>query len=128
MVAKTTQGVKVSVETFYQSGYSNPANSEYFFAYKITIENFSEHRIRLLKRHWQIFDSNGMWREVEGEGVVGNQPVLESGKSYQYVSGCNLKSEIGKMSGTYLMENTMDGKTFLVNIPEFRMFAPHKLN
>ena len=128
MIAKITQGVKISVETFYQPDYSNPKKSEYFFAYRITIENFSEQTVRLLRRHWYIFDANGSWREVEGEGVVGLQPVIEPSQSHQYVSGCNLKSEIGKMFGTYLMENIIDGKTFLVNIPEFQMFSPTKLN
>lgn len=128
MVAKITQGVKVSVDTFYQSDYSNPQKSEYFFAYRITIENISEQTIRLQRRHWYIYDTIGSWREVEGEGVIGQQPVIEPGRSHQYVSGCNLKSEIGKMFGTYLMERIIDGKTFQVNIPEFQMFAPSKLN
>lgn len=128
MNTKITQGIKVSVEIFYQPQYSTPGNSEYFFAYRINIENFSEQTIRLLARHWHIFDSNGTRREVKGEGVVGLKPIIEPGQSHQYVSGCNLQSEIGKMYGTYLMENIIDKKTFSVNIPEFQMFAPQKIN
>ena len=73
-------------------------------------------------------DSNGSFREVEGEGVVGQQPVLEPGQSHQYVSGCNLKSGIGKMVGTYLMERVVDGSKLQINIPEFTMVAPLRLN
>ena len=128
MVAQTTQGVKVSVEAYFQQEYSDSDKREFFFAYRITIENFSEHAIRLLRRHWHIFDSIGTYREVEGEGVVGKQPLLEPNQSHQYVSGCNIKSEIGRMCGNYLMERVADGKTFSVNIPEFQMFVPYILN
>ena len=75
-----------------------------------------------------ISDSNGEMRQVEGEGVVGQQPVLEPGQSHQYISGCNLKTNIGKMAGTYLMERIIDGKKFQVKIPEFTMIVPYKLN
>lgn len=128
MVTKITEGVKISVETFYQDEYSQPLNNEFMFAYRITIENGSEHTVKLLRRHWYIFDSCGITREVEGEGVVGLQPVIEPNKSHQYVSGSHLKTEIGKMHGTYLMERQIDGKKFKVNIPEFQLIAPFKLN
>ena len=128
MVTKTTEGIKISVETFYQEEYSQPLNNEFMFAYRITIENVSQHTIKLLRRHWYIFDSCGITREVEGEGVVGLQPVIEPNKSHQYVSGSHLKTEIGKMYGTYLMERQIDGKKFKVNIPEFQLIAPFKLN
>jgi ApaG protein len=75
-----------------------------------------------------IFDSNGTVREVEGEGVVGQQPVLEPGEVHEYVSGCNLRSSMGKMAGTYLVERIIDGKQVRVNIPEFTMIVPYKLN
>ena len=128
MNSKISGGVKISVETFYQAEYSNPLNSEYMFAYKITIENNNEFSIRLLRRHWHINDSNGSFREVEGEGVVGIQPVIAPGSSYQYISGCNLRSELGKMQGTYLLENQNNKKTFKVTIPPFQMIAPFKMN
>ena len=128
MVSKISEGVEISVETFYQPDYSNPVNNEYMFAYRITIENHNHFTIKLLHRHWHIFDSNGQEREVDGEGVVGEQPVLEQGKQFQYVSGCNLRTEIGRMYGTYLMENQNTKTTFKVKIPPFEMIAPFKNN
>lgn len=128
MNSKISGGVKISVETFYQSEYSNPINSEFMFAYKITIENNNDFPVKLLRRHWHIYDSNGSVREVEGEGVVGIQPVITPGTSYQYISGCNLRSEIGKMQGSYLLENLNNKKTFNVTIPAFEMLAPFKMN
>src|ERR1700712_5264484 len=128
MNSKISGGVKISVETYYQPEHSNPVNSEFMFAYKITIENNNEFPVKLLRRHWHIYDSNGSFREVEGEGVVGIQPVIAPGSSYQYISGCNLRSEIGKMQGTYLLENQNNKKTFKVTIPSFEMLAPFKMN
>jgi len=74
MANKISEGVEVSVETFYQPDYSNPLSGEYMFAYRITIENHNNFSVKLHRRHWHIFDSNGSYREVEGEGVVGVQP------------------------------------------------------
>ena len=123
-----SEGVKVSVETFYQPDYSNPLQSEFMFAYRITIENHNSFSVKLHRRHWHIFDSNGSHREVEGEGVVGMQPSLKPGESYQYVSGCNLRSEMGRMEGTYQMENLNSKQMFEVNIPAFEMVVPFKNN
>ncbi|KAA9345973.1 Co2+/Mg2+ efflux protein ApaG [Adhaeribacter soli] len=128
MDTQTTQGVQVTVTTNYLPDYSSPGQQHFVFAYKITIQNNSEFTVKLLRRYWQIFDSNGTVREVEGEGVVGQQPVLEPGDSHQYVSGCNLKTGIGKMLGNYTMERLVDGKQFTVNIPEFVLIVPYKLN
>jgi ApaG protein len=128
MVAKITDGVKVTVETIYQPEYSNPVNEHFMFAYKVHIENLSEYSVQLLRRHWQIFDSNGVHREVEGEGVVGQQPVIEPGESHEYVSGCNLKTDMGTMKGLYHMKRIVDNSEFNVNIPEFHLIAPYKLN
>ena len=100
----------------------------YVFTYKVTIVNESDQTIQLLRRHWHIRDANQEPYEVEGEGVVGQQPVLEPGQSHNYVSGCNLKSGLGKMYGSYLMERIMDGKKFMVEIPEFSMVVPFRLN
>lgn len=123
-----TEGVEVSVETFYQPDYSNPLNHEFMFAYRITIENHNSFTIKLLSRIWHIFDSNGEQRKVEGEGVVGLQPVIPSGQQHQYVSGCNLKTEMGKMYGSYLMENLNSKTQFKVTIPAFEMVVPFKKN
>lgn len=128
MVQQITEGISITVETFYQPAQSNPLNAEYLFAYQITIENLSQIPIKLLRRHWHIADSNGTFREVEGEGVVGQQPLIEPGGSYQYVSACNLRSDMGKMWGSYQMESIYNKRLFRVNIPEFQMIAPFKMN
>ena len=128
MVSKISEGVTISVETFYQPDYSNPQSSEYMFAYRITIENNNSFSVKLLRRHWFIFDSDSTHREVEGEGVIGMQPDINSGEKYQYISGCNLSTELGKMHGTYFMQNLNNKKTFYVNIPAFEMTVPFKMN
>jgi ApaG protein len=87
MVSQISEGVNISVETFYQPEYSNPLNVEYMFAYRITLENTNSFPVQLLRRHWYIFDSNAEHREVEGEGVIGIQPVINPGQKFQYVSG-----------------------------------------
>ncbi len=128
MVSKISSGVTISVEVFYQPSYSNPINHEYMFAYRITIENSNHFTIKLLNRHWYIFDSSSEYKEVEGEGVVGQQPIIKPGERFQYSSGCNLRTEIGKMQGTYTMENLQNKTQFKVQIPAFEMIVPDKLN
>jgi ApaG protein len=128
MTTEVTAGISVSVETFYQPTHSNPTHGHFVFAYRIAINNKSSEMIRLKKRHWYIVDSDSTKREVEGEGVVGEQPYIAPGETYRYVSGCNLNTEIGKMFGTYLMERVSDKKFFYVKIPEFKMVAPCRLN
>ncbi len=128
MVARITDGVKVMVSTEFQPEYSNPAQSHFVFTYQVVIENNSDYTFQLIRRHWLIADSIGEVREVEGEGVVGQQPILEPGERHEYVSGCNLKSGIGKMVGTFTMRRMVDNKEFPVNIPEFTMMVPWKLN
>jgi ApaG protein len=128
MVTEITKGIKVTVETEYQPAYSSPSQYHYVFTYRITIENQSDFTIQLLRRRWFVHDAGFLAREVEGEGVVGQQPVIEPGQSHQYVSGCNLKSGIGKMVGTYQMERIVDGTQVEVNIPEFVLVAPLRLN
>jgi ApaG protein len=128
MVTAITQGVKISVDTVYQEEYSNPEKEHFMFAYQITVENLSDYAVKLMRRQWFIFDSNGTQREVEGEGVVGIQPVIAPGDSYSYVSGCNLTTDIGSMSGTYLMHRVADETDFSVDIPEFQLIVPYRLN
>jgi ApaG protein len=128
MISTISEGIEVSVETFYQKDYSNPLQQDFMFAYRITIENHNSFPVKLLRRFWEIFDSNGDHRVVEGEGVVGVQPLIMPGKQYQYVSGCNLKTELGKMQGYYNMENVENREAIQVKIPAFKMIAPIKLN
>ena len=128
MVSKVTDGITISVEQFYQPDYSNPIQMEFMFAYRITIENNNPFPVQLLRRHWIICDSNAEQKEVEGEGVIGIQPIIAPNEQYQYISGCNLKSELGKMYGTYLMKNINTQQRFDVKIPVFQMEAPFKRN
>lgn len=128
MSQQVTEGVSILVETFYQPAQSNPVKYEHLFAYRITIENLTIYPVRLISRHWHIKDSNGTHREVEGEGVVGQQPVIQPGDSYQYTSAVNINSEVGKMYGSYLMENLFNKKKLTVTIPEFKLIVPAKLN
>lgn len=128
MVTATTQGIKITVENNFQQEFSSPAHFHFVFTYKIRIENCSDHTIQLKRRHWFIHEANNSLKEVEGEGVVGQQPVLEPGQSHEYVSGCNLRSGYGKMHGHYTMERIVDGKSFEVKIPEFNLIVPYLLN
>jgi ApaG protein len=128
MVTEITQGIQVSVDTHYQPELSHPAREHFVFTYRIKIENRSSFTIQLLRRRWQIFDGTGICRQVEGDGVLGLQPVLEPGEVHEYVSGCNLRTTIGKMMGTYEMVRIVDQKEVLVAIPEFTMVAPFRLN
>ncbi len=128
MVSKISEGVIISVETFYQSSESDPMNQQFLFSYRITIENKNPFSIQLLRRHWFIYDSNGFVKEVEGEGVVGIQPLIHTNESFQYVSACCLQTELGKMEGTYLLQNQNNKKNFSVLIPSFILQAPSKLN
>jgi ApaG protein len=128
MSSKISEGISINVETFFQPEYSNPVNQEFVFAYRITIVNNNIFPVKLLRRKWHIFDSNGSHKEVEGDGVVGVQPVISSHSSYQYISACNLKTEMGKMHGSYVLENVITKKLFNVIIPVFYLEAPQKLN
>ena len=128
MITQVTQGIKISVSTSFQESYSKPDSRYFLFSYKISIENTSEYAVKLLRRQWHIFDSSGDKREVEGEGVVGQQPILEPGETYEYESACNLTTDMGKMKGTYLMERKLDKARIVVNIPEFQLITPQRLN
>ena len=123
-----TSGVEVAVETFFQAEQSNVLSGTFIFSYHIEVSNHNNFTIQLLRRKWIITDSNFDVREVEGEGVVGRQPVLYAGDTYQYVSGCNLSSAIGKMEGTYIFQNKNTGEEFEVKIPVFKLVAPAILN
>lgn len=128
MATEISSGIKVSVETFYQPSSDQLEPFQYIFAYRITISNDSAFTVQLLKRHWYITDALGDIREVKGEGVIGEQPTIAPGNSYQYTSGCNFFTPIGRMEGSYLMERPKDGYLFYVKIPQFDMVAPFCLN
>lgn len=128
MIKEITDGICVSVNATYKSELSDVLSQDFFFSYQITIENFSDFTFVLKKRFWHIFESNGTVRSVSGEGVVGLQPMLEPGESFQYVSACNIKNEIGKMSGYYEIENMKTKKISQLKIPAFKLEVPFKLN
>ena len=128
MITEVTQGVKVSVHTQYEEAFSEPEKNHFLFSYRITIQNQNPFPIKLLRRHWEIKDSLSPLREVDGEGVVGEQPVIGPGEIYSYESASNLTSEIGSMSGNYLFKRLPSGETFKVSIPEFPLETPARLN
>lgn len=128
MVTLVTNGIKISVKAEYKSDFSDAEKSYYLFSYHITIENKSDYAVQLLRRHWYIYDSTGEYKEVEGEGVVGEQPIIQPGERHEYESACNLESDIGRMHGTYLMQREIDGAKFYVNIPQFELIFPARLN
>jgi ApaG protein len=123
MVSAITKGIQVSVETTYQPDFSNPQQHHYVFTYKVRIDNKSNHTVQLMRRRWEIFDAAETRKIVEGDGVVGQQPILEPGETHTYVSGCNLKSGIGKMRGSFTLEKLRDGQLWEVVIPEFQLIA-----
>ncbi len=128
MITRISQNIEVSVLTKYSEKYSRANDFYHLFLYRISITNHGFDTVQLKRRHWFIFDSNGEYREVEGPGVVGEEPVLLPGESYTYESACNLHTEIGTMRGFYTFENTFNRRQFFVEIPEFKMVAPYILN
>lgn len=128
MTTALTSGVKISVESLYRKDLSNVDNELYFFNYRIVIENTNPFDIQLKSRYWYIFDSLNPSREVQGEGVVGEQPILPPGKKHIYVSGCDLHSEIGFMKGYYIFERIDTRERFKVDVPRFELFAKLKMN
>ena len=121
--AADTDGVTVRVSVSYLADQSEPGRGRWFWAYHIRIENASHRAVQLLSRHWVITDGRGARHSVEGEGVVGEQPVIAVGASYDYVSGCPLTTPTGAMQGSYRMV-AEDGRTFEVAIPKFALTAP----
>lgn len=123
----TTQGIRVQVESRFVPERSFPHMPQYFFAYHINISNVGHETAQLISRHWIITDANGDVEEVEGPGVIGQQPVLEPGNSFEYTSFCPLKTNVGTMHGTYTMV-TPSGTSFEAKIAPFTLAVPHALN
>jgi ApaG protein len=124
MYEATTRQVRVHVVPRFMAEESNPREKVYFWAYTIEIENQSAEPVQLLTRHWIITDGTGAVQDVRGEGVVGNQPVLEPGERFSYTSGCPLTTPDGTMRGTYGMVDSSE-KLFEVEIPLFALDSPH---
>jgi ApaG protein len=123
----TTRGVRVEVKSAYVPERSSPQDSRYFFAYRIRISNCGEETVRLVARHWVITDGEGRVEHVQGPGVVGEQPVLGPGESFEYTSFCPLPTPIGSMHGTYQMV-TAGGSAFDAEIRPFSLAVPTALN
>jgi ApaG protein len=119
-----TRHIRVSVETEYAPSRSNPAQNQWFFLYTIRLANEGRETVQLISRHWLITDAMGQTEEVRGPGVVGKQPVLEPGESFEYTSGCQLKTPFGSMRGTYQMV-TDKRENFDIQIPLFTMTEPY---
>jgi ApaG protein len=119
----TTRDITVRVSVSYLPEQSEPNKSRWFWAYHIRIENGGGRAVQLVSREWIISDGRGVQHEVRGEGVVGEQPVLEPGESFDYVSGCPLTTPTGAMEGRYFMV-AADGSNFPVDIPRFPLIAP----
>jgi len=121
--AATTDDVTVRVAVNFLPEQSEPASGRWFWAYHVRIENGSARTIQLISREWIIADGRGITHEVRGEGVVGEQPVIAPGESFDYVSGCPLQTPTGSMRGRYHMVAD-DGGSFAVEIPQFPLIAP----
>lgn len=124
----STGDIQVEVVPSYEAGESNPAIGKFIYSYHVIITNTGKDNFKLLTRHWFIADSIQERREVRGEGVVGQQPELSPGQSFEYTSWCPLHSPIGKMYGYYTFVNLTSKETFQVEIPEFILVSDFKLN
>jgi ApaG protein len=127
MYSQTTRDITVTVQPVFLEDQSSPTENHYVWAYRVRIENKGSETVQLMRRHWKITDALGRMQEVQGDGVVGEQPLLEPGGSYEYTSGTPLSTPSGIMMGSYQME-TGDGQTFDVGIPAFSLDSPHEVH
>ncbi len=121
----TTHDVRVTVRAVYLADQSRPDESRYIWAYHIAIENLGREAVQLLRRTWSITDARGRVQQVHGEGVVGQQPMLDPGETFEYTSGTPLDTPSGFMVGTYHMVLRDSGEAFDVAIPAFSLDSPH---
>jgi ApaG protein len=125
MYSETTRSIKITVRPFYLEQHSSPADNHYVWAYHVRIENEGAETVQLRNRHWRITDAFGRLQEVRGPGVVGEQPVLGPGQSFEYTSSCPLETPSGFMVGDYEME-TKAGENFLARVPAFSLDTPQQ--
>jgi ApaG protein len=124
MYQAVTERIRVTVKPEFLDSQSEPQNSKFIWAYTITVENGGSETVTLLTRHWVITDGRGRSQDVRGDGVVGEQPTLRPGQSFEYTSGCPLSTPSGMMVGSYGMV-TASGRPFDVTIPAFSLDSPH---
>ena len=127
MSTAVTAGIRVNVRSEFRADRSAPASARYLFTYTVRISNEGEHPAKLVSRHWVITDANGEREEVVGEGVVGQQPLIAAGASFEYTSFCILETPHGSMRGTYRMVRD-DGTQFDAQIAPFALVTPGALN
>jgi ApaG protein len=123
MYQQKTRSIEISVEPFYVDEQSSPSSSRFVFGYRVKIDNQGHEAVQLMNRYWQITDAVGRTVEVEGPGVVGEQPLIEPGDHFEYTSGTPLGTPSGVMIGRYQMV-TESGETFDADIPAFSLDAP----
>ncbi|TAF10027.1 MAG: Co2+/Mg2+ efflux protein ApaG [Flavobacteriia bacterium] len=128
MVSQITKGIKISVLTSFEGTYFKNYKIHFAFTYQVTIENQSKDSVQLTTRHWEIYDALNNIEVVDGEGVIGEKPVIKPGESYTYSSGCLLSSPIGAMKGYFNMVNFTSTRSFRVIIPTFKLSAPFAIN
>jgi ApaG protein len=128
MVTQITRGIKISVLATFEGTYFKNNKMYFAFGYNITIENHSKDTVQLLSRHWEIYDALNQKEIVDGEGVIGKKPVLKSGESHTYASGCLLCAPFGSMKGNFNMVNFTTTKAFKVIVPVFKLSAGFALN
>lgn len=121
---QTTQSITVSVRSFYLADQSRPEDNHFVWAYRVRIQNQRTEPVQLVSRTWRIIDSQGRVQTVRGEGVIGQQPVLEPSETFEYTSGTPLDTPSGFMSGTYHMIGSDSGETFDVAVPAFSLDSP----
>ncbi len=123
-----TRDIRVSVRAFFLTDQSEPERAHFVWAYRVTIANTGRETVQLLKRTWRITDGQGRMQQVHGAGVVGEQPVLDPGESFEYTSGTPLPTPSGFMEGAYHMVVTSSGESFDVTIPTFSLDSPHQVS
>ena len=127
MYSKTTKKINITVNPYYLEEQSEPDDQHYVWAYQVVIDNQGSERVQLKNRYWKIIDSNGSQQEVRGEGVVGEQPILNPGEKFEYTSGTPLSKPSCFMGGHYEME-TIKGSKFEAEIPQFSLDSPFTSN
>lgn len=128
MTKDLTKDVEVIVKPRFEESLSEPRNNKYLFSYQVLIENNGLSAIQLLSRQWFIFDSSGQYKEVQGEGVVGEQPIIEAGSSHHYQSFCQLTTDMGMMWGSFWVKSSVTDHPIEIKIPEFHLIMPCRLN
>lgn len=127
MYQQTTRQITVNVRPIYLEDQSEPEENHFVWAYHVRIVNHSSKTVRLLHRNWSVTDSAGREHHIQGEGVVGEQPFLHPGESFEYTSGTPLETPSGFMTGQYEMEEVMNGDKFYVEVPAFSLDSPYDL-